>query len=153
MADRFSKNNILAILREKVQAKGFNLNPDKSKMSKVAVTIADLLDVLASSLSEILSQEEIRNATIKASSLKLGPSGLQNAIATKDMAVKFDITTDPQFFTWIETLHGILQAVYPEAGYGAPNTFAMALKTLIGAKPSSLTGKINEGSGSVKVTI
>jgi len=152
MAGEYDKATILAKLKEKVQAKGFDLNPDSSKMSKVSKSILDMLDVIADSMSVILSQEQIRTATLKANSLKIGPSGLQQPIATKTGTVKFDMTTDPKFFTWMETLHGILQGVYPEPGYGSPSTFAMALKTLLATKPTSLTGKITTGSGSVKVT-
>lgn len=152
MADQFDKSTIFAKFKEKAQAKGFNLSPDKSKMTKNVPVIQDLLEAIAEALAEILYKDESLPGTLKASSFKIGPSGLQKAVAYKDASVKADITTDSSFFTWMETLHSLLQAVYPEPGNGSPDVFAMTLKTLVGMKPSSLTAKITAGSGSVKVT-
>jgi hypothetical protein len=150
---QYDKNYILDKLKTKAQSKGFDINPDKSKMSKNVSTLLDMLDLFAETISEVLSQEEINPGTIKTSSLKIGPTGIQVPAAAKDMTVKFDITTDPTFFSWIEMFHGLLQAVYPLPGYGAPNTFAIALQSLLSMKPTSLTGKVVEGSGSVKISI
>jgi hypothetical protein len=153
MADQFSKETIFNKFKDKARAKGFELNPDRSKMSKNIPIMIDLLEAIAEALSDILYKDENLPGTIKAQSLKIGPSGLQKATAYKDGSVKADMTTDPTFFTWIETFHSLLQAVYPEPGNGAPDVFAMALKSLTGLKPSSITAKITNGSGSVKVSI
>jgi len=149
----YDKNNIFAVLQDKVSAKGFNLDPDKSKMAKNTPTTKDLLEAIAETLSEILSQDQSKEAVLEGSSFKIGPSGLQNPVSYKGATIKADMSTDPAFFTWFETLTGLLQAVYPEPGLGSPSVFATALKVLIGLKPTSLTGKITDGSGSVKVTI
>ncbi len=153
MADQFSKQTILNKLKEKVSAKGFNLEPSKDDMSKGMPVLLDFLDLLAETISDVFYIDQSKSGTIKADKIKLGPDGLQQPGAFKESEIKYNITTDPAFFTWIETFHGILQGVYPEAGYGAPNTFNTALKTLLSQKPSSLTGKITEGSKKVKVTI
>lgn len=149
----FSKEAILAVFAKKATAIGFNMNPDKSKMAQGVMTTADLMDIVSTSISELLSQEELRTATIRTTGIKIGPTGIQKPITNKDAQVKFDITTDPNFFAWLETFHGLLQAVYPEPGYGSPNVFATALKSLIAQKPTSLTGKIVEGTDKVKITI
>lgn len=152
MPDQFDKRTIFNKLKSKVQAKGFNLNVNRSDLPKGTATIEDLLEIIAESLSEALSQDQVKTGTIKAKDLKLGPTGLQLPMAYKNAKVKYDITTDPKFFAWLEAFHSLLQAVYPEAGYGAPNVFGTALKTLLALKPSSLTGRITEGSGKVKTT-
>jgi len=152
MPDQFDKSTILNKLKAKVQAKGFDLNPDKSKMAKGVPTILDMLDIIAESMADLIYSEQNKNGTFAASEMKIGPTGLQQPQAYKEATIKCDFTTDPKFFTWMETLHSLLRGVYPESGYGAPNTFAMALKTLLAQKPSSLTGKITKGSSKVKVT-
>jgi hypothetical protein len=151
MADQYSKSTIFGKFKEKAKAKGFDLSPDRSKMSKVCPTNQDLLEAIAEAMTDILNNGNLPG-TLKASSLKIGPSGLQQPVAYKTATVKADIVSDSKFFTWMETLHGLLQAVYPEPGFGSPDTFAMALKTLLGMKPTSITAKITQGSGSVKVT-
>lgn len=158
MAGQYSKATIFAILQQKVAAKGFILPVQKGEGKGIAnttPTLVDMLEALAEALEAQLSKGSLP-ADLVANSFKIGPTGLQQDVATKatpgQTNVVFDITTDPKFFTWIETLHGILQGSYPEAGYGAPSTFALALKTLLSSKPTSLTGKITEGSSKVKVT-
>jgi hypothetical protein len=151
MADQFSKQVILDKLKAKVRAKGFELEPDRSKMAKGVVTILDMLDIIAESLADQLADES-KSGTLKAKEIKLGPTGLQQPGAFKEAEIKFDNTTDPKFFNWMEQLHAIIRGSYPEPGYGSPNKFANALKRLLAQKPSSLTGKITVGSKSVKVT-
>jgi hypothetical protein len=151
--DQFSKSNIFDKLKNKAKLKGFELAPDKSKMSKNVPTVQDLMEIVAEAISEILSQDETSSATLKAQSFKIGPTGLQKPVAYKDATVKADITTDSSFFTWIESFHSLLQVPYPEPGLGAPSVFAIALKTLIAMKPTSITAKITDGSGSVQITI
>jgi len=152
MADQFAKQTVLNKLKAKVQAKGFNLNPDKGDMAKGVTTILDLLDIIAETVADVFYTDQQKAGTIKASNLKIGPAGLQQPHAYKEAKVKFDATTDPKFFAWMETFHAILQGIYPEPGWGAPNVFGSAMKTLLSSKPSSLTGKIIEGSSKVKVT-
>lgn len=152
MGDQFDKSTILNKLKAKVSAKGFDLNVDKGDLAKGTATILDLLDIIAETMADILFTDQQKDGTIKASDIKIGPDGLQQPHAYKEATVKYDATTDPKFFTWLESLHAILQGVYPEPGYGSPNVFLTALKTLLAQKPSSLTGKITQGSGKVKVT-
>jgi len=152
MGDQFSKQTILNKLKAKVQAKGFNLNPE-GEMAKGTTTILDFLDIIAETIADVFYTDQQETGTIKANSLKIGPGGLQQPHAYKEAKIKFDTTTDPKFFVWLESFHSILQGIYPEAGYGAPNAFGIAMKTLLSLKPSSLTGKIIEGSSKVKVTI
>jgi hypothetical protein len=152
MADQFAKQTILNKLKTKAQAKGFNLKPDTSKMSKNVPLLEDLLDLIAEALAEVLYQDQNLPGTIKANSLKIGPGGLQMPMAYKTGTIKCDATTDPKFFAWIETFHSILQGAYPEPGNGSPDIFATVMKALLPLKPTSLTGKITNGSGSVKVT-
>lgn len=151
MADQFDKETILAKFREKAQAKGFELHRDKSKMSNGYPAIEDLLDAVAEALADIFHNED-EPGVLKAQNFKIGPSGIQKPAAYKDGAVKADIVSDPAFFTWIETFHGLLQGVYPEPGNGAPDVFAMALKSLLAQKPTSITAKIIDGTDKVKVT-
>jgi hypothetical protein len=153
MADQFAKATILNKLKAKVQAKGFNLNPDKSDMAKNVPVLLDILDIIAETVADVFYTDQDKDGTVKANTFKLGPDGAQQPHAYKEAKVKFDSVTDPKFFTWMETFHSLLQGVYPEAGYGAPNTFGSTLKTLLSQKPTSLTGKIIEGSKKVKVTI
>jgi hypothetical protein len=157
MAGQYSKEVILAKLREKVVAKGFSLQPQgDTQLPAGTPTIDDALQVIAESLAEILEKGTLP-AKLQSSSFKIGPQGIQQPVATKAMPgmnnVKFDMTTDPTFFTWAETFHGLLQAVYPEPGNGSPNVFATALKALLALKPTSLNGKIISGSATTKVTI
>lgn len=153
MADQFDANTIKEKLREKVAAIGFELNPDRSEMSRDVVTIDDMLDILGEALGDILYNDEDLTATIRASNIKLGPAGEQRNAGYKDALVKFDATTDPQFFTWVEALHTIIQGSYTEPGNGSPDVFAIAMKALLSNKPSSITGKIIQFSSTVKVTI
>lgn len=152
MADQFSKATILNKLKEKVSAKGFNLEPAKDDMAKGVPVLLDFLDLLAETISDVFYSDQDKAGTIKANKVKLGPAGLQMPSSYKEASIKYDITTDPKFFAWMETFHSILQGVYPEPGQGAPNVFNTALKVLLSQKPTSLTGKITEGSGTVKVT-
>lgn len=150
--DQFDKNTFLNKFKEKATARGFELNPDKGEMSKGVPTLLDLLEGIAEAMDDIIVNDQDKAGTIKAKSLKIGPSGLQQPAAYKEAKVKSDIVTDPQFWAWMETFHTILQGVYPEPGFGSPDVFATAMKVLLSQKPSSITGKIIEGSGSVKVT-
>jgi hypothetical protein len=152
MADQFDKATILNKLKAKVQAKGFDLNPDKSKMSNNVPTILDMLDIIAESVADLVFVDQNKDGTITAKEVKIGPDGLQQPHAYKNAKIKFDATTDPKFFAWMEALHAVIRGVYPEPGSGAPDTFARALKVLLSKKPKSLTGKIIEGSKKVKVT-
>jgi len=152
MPDQYDKSSFFNKFKQKAQAKGFELNPDKGKMSKNVPTLLDLLEAIAEALDEIIIKDQDKPGTIKAKNLKLGPTGLQQPAAYKEAKIKSDFTTDPKFWTWMESLHSILQGVYPEPGNGSPDVFATAMKILLSQKPSSLTGKITEGSSKVKVT-
>lgn len=152
MADQFSKKTILDKLRQKCTSKGFQLTPGPGDLPKNFPSLADTLELLAEAIAEVLNIDQNLSATLKAKDLKIGPSGLQQPAAYKTAEVKFDATTDPKFFTWIETFHSVLQGVYPEPGWGSPDVFATALKSLLASKPTSLTGKISKGSGKIKVT-
>jgi len=150
--DQFDKSSFLNKFKQKARAKGFELNPDKDKMAKNCPTILDLLDAIAEALDEIIVQDQDKPGTIRTKNLKLGPSGLQQPAAFKEAKVKSDYTTDPKFWTWMESFHAILRGVYPEPGNGSPDVFASAMKSLLAQKPSSITGKIIEGSSKVKIT-
>lgn len=152
MPDQFDKRTILTKLQEKFQAKGFILEPDRSKLPAGTPTMGDMLDAMAEALAEIISTDELSKGTIKASEIKLGPSGLQQPAAFKTSDIKSDITSDPKFWAWMEIFKGLLQASYPEPGMGAPNVFATALKALLAAWPSEMKGKVVSGSATVKVT-
>jgi hypothetical protein len=152
MPDQFSKSTILTKFKQKAISKGFNLTPDTSEMSKGVPLLVDLLEIIAETIEEIIVTDQSLPGTIKASSLKIGPTGLQQPVAYKEATIKSDIVTDPKFWAWMEAFHAVLQGAYPEPGYGSPNVFATALKLLLSQKPSSITGKITKGSGSVKVT-
>lgn len=152
MPDQFDKNTILGKFKQKAAAKGFDLNVKKADLPKNTPTILDLLTAIAEALDEIIVKDQTKSGTIKAKNLKLGPTGLQQPAAYKTAKVKSDFVTDPKFWTWMETFHSILQGVYPEPGNGSPDIFATTLKLLLSQKPSSITGKITDGSGSVKVT-
>ena len=152
MPDQFSKGTILTKLQEKVSAKGFILEPDRSKLPDGTPTMGDLLEAIAEAFAELISTDEAVKGTIKASEIKLGPSGLQQPAAFKTSDIKSDITSDPKFWAWMQTFKGMLQASYPEPGLGAPNVFATALKALLATWPSEMKGKVTSGSGTVKVT-
>jgi hypothetical protein len=152
MADQFQKDTFFNKFKEKASAKGFELFPNRSDMANGVPLMVDLLEAMSEALDDIFYNDQNLPGSIKASSLKLGPDGLQQPAAYKEATVKSDATTDPQFWAWMETFHGLLQAVYPEPGFGAPDTFALALKALLAQKPSSITAKITQGSGTVKVT-
>jgi len=152
MPDQFDKDTFLNKFKQKATSKGFDLNVNKDDLAKGTPTILDLLEAIAEALDEIIVKDQQKTGTIKAKSLKIGPAGLQQPAAYKEAKVKSDFVTDPKFWTWIESFHGILQGVYPEPGNGSPDVFATAMKLLLSQKPSSITGKIIEGSKSVKVT-
>jgi hypothetical protein len=152
MPDQFDKDSFLNKFKQKAQAKGFELKPDKSKMAKDVPTLLDLLDAIAEALDEIIVKDQDKPGTIKAKSLKIGPSGQQQPAAYKEAKVKSDATTDRKFWSWMEAFHAKLRGVYPEPGKGAPNVFANSMKSLLAKKPKSITGKIIEGSKKVKVT-
>lgn len=159
MPGQYSKTTIENAIRARVLAKGFNLNVQKGEGKGIAnttPTISDMISVIADSLSTILTQGT-QSAKLVAKDFAIGPPGLQQPVATQAIPgqnnVVFDMTTDPAFFTWIETMHSLLQASYPEPGYGAPDVFATALKSLLSLKPSSLNGKITSGSSTIKVTV
>jgi len=152
MPDQFGKDTFLTKFKQKATAKGFDLNPDKSEMSKNVPVLLDLLEAIAEALDEIIFKDQDKPGTIKAKTLKIGPAGLRQPAAYKEAKVKSDFVTDPKFWTWMESFHGVLQGVYPEPGNGSPDVFATALKVLLSQKPSSITGKIIEGSKKVKVT-
>lgn len=153
MADQFDKKIVFTKLKQKAITNGFNLTPNSAELPKGTVITTDLLEVIAETISEIFKDDQTLRGTIKASSLKLGPTGLQQAMAYKNAKVKFDATTDPKFFIWLETFHSLIQAVYPEPGFGAPNVFNTALKALLASKPTSITARITDGSSKVKITI
>ncbi len=153
MAQAYDKSNIDSILTQHSSSNKFNTSPDRSKLSKNVPTLVELVSVVAETFSELLSQEQIRTATINTQGIKIGPSGQQKPSAYKDGTVTFDATTDPKFFAWVEAFHAFLDGVYPEPGSGSPNVFATAWKGLVGQKPTSLTGKIVSGSQNVKITI
>jgi len=148
----FDKSTILAKLREKASAKGFNLNPDRGQMSKGVPTIVELLDSAAEAISDIL-HEQSTTGTMVANNFRIGPAGLQKPVAYKDGIVRSDATTDPKFWSWMEAFHAFLVSVYPEPGNGSPDVFNNTLKGLISQKPTSLTAKIITGSGSVRISI
>ena len=152
MPDQFSKDTFLTKFKDKAAAKGFELNPDKDEMSKNVPVLLDLLEAIAEALDEIIFKDQDKTGTIKAKTLKIGPAGLQQPAAYKEAKVKSDFVTDAKFWTWMESFHSVLQGVYPEPGRGAPDVFATAMKVLLSQKPSSITGKIIEGSKKVKVT-
>jgi hypothetical protein len=159
MPGQYSKSTIQNAIKARVLAKGFNLNVQKGEgkgISNTTPTISDIIDVVSDSLSTILSQGTF-SANLVAKDFAIGPPGLQQPVATKAIPgqnnVVFDMTTDPTFFTWIETLHSLLQASYPEPGYGAPDVFATALKSLLSLKPTSINGKITSGSSTIKVSV
>lgn len=158
MGKQYDKNTFVAEFQQKVSAKGFVWKVQKGEGKGIAnttPTMLDLMEAIAEALSDILGAGNLP-ADLVAASFKIGPSGLQQPVATKAPPgatnVKADITTDPKFFTWVETLHSLLQASYPEPGNGAPNVFATALKTLISLKPTEIKAKITDGSSKVKVT-
>jgi hypothetical protein len=152
MPDNFDKSSFLNRFKQKARAKGFELEPDRSKMAKNIPTLLDLLDAIAEALDELIMKDEDKPGTVKAKNLKIGPSGLQQPAAYKEAAVRSDFATDPRFWTWMESLHAIIRGVYPEPGNGSPDVFATAMKVLLAQKPSSITGKIIEGSETVKIT-
>ncbi len=121
-------------------------------MSKNVPTILEILDAVAGAMSDILHDQD-STATLTAQNFKIGPSGLQKPAAYKDGTVKSDATTDPNFWAWMEAFHGFLDGVYPEPGNGSPDVFATALKSLVGQKPTSITAKIIDGSGSINISI
>ena len=149
MADQFSKTTILDKLKQKCVAKGFELNP--KELPKGCPSLIDTLNLFAEAIAEVIQQEQSLSGTIKAKDLKIGPSGMQQPAAYKTAKIKFDATTDPKFFTWMETLHSLIQIPWPQPN-GAPDTFATGLRALLAQKPTSLTGKIIDGSKKIKVT-
>src|SRR5271157_5910991 len=98
MADQFDKATVLAKLREKASAKGFNLSPDRGQMSKGVPTIVELLDSAAEAISDIL-HEQSTTGTMVANNFRIGPAGLQKPVAYKDGIVRSDATTDPKFWS------------------------------------------------------
>lgn len=152
MSDQFGKSTFTTKFKQKAVAKGFNMSVDKSELPPNTPVIQDLLEAIAEALDEIFVKDETLAGTIKAKSLKLGPTGLQQDVAYKGATVKSDASTDPKFWTWMETFHSLLKISYPEPGSGTPNVFAIALKALLAFKPKSLSAKITDGSSSVKVT-
>lgn len=152
MPDQFDENSFTTKFKQKAAAKGFNMSVDRSELPPNTPVIQDLLEAIAEALDEIFIKDESLAGTIKAKSLKLGPTGLQQDVAYKGATVKSDASTDPKFWTWMETLHSLLKVPYPEPGNGAPNVFAIALKALLALKPKNLSAKITDGSSSVKVT-
>ena len=152
MADQFAKKTFFDKFKNKARTKGFNLNIDKSKVPQNFPSTLDLLEIVAETLEEVLHKDQSLSGTIKAKDLKIGPSGMQQPVAYKTAKVKADATTDPKFFTWMETFHSLIQVPYPEPGFGAPNVFATALRALSAQKPTSITAKIIDGSKKVKIT-
>jgi hypothetical protein len=159
MAKQYDKDTILNALKLRVAQKGFKLNVKKGDgegIHSTTPTTIDLLEGIAEATSDILTKGT-NSAEIIANDFSIGSPGIQQDVATvafgAETNVVFDMTTDPQFFTWIETFHSLLNAVYPEPGSGAPDVFATALKSLVGLKPTALNGKITKGSSKVKVTI
>lgn len=154
MPDQFDKRTILAKLQEKVSAKGFVLEPDRSKLPEGTPTMGDMLDAIAEALAELISTDENVKGTIKASEIKLGPSGVQKPVAFKDADIKSNIVNEAKFWAWMEAFKSVLQVpTIPEGGNGSPSSFHAALKgALMSTWPSEIKGKIVSGSGTVKVT-
>lgn len=157
MSKQYSKKTLLEEFENKVEAKGFELNVKKGDgIARDTPTLIDFMEAMAEALSEILEDGD-KDANLVASSFKIGPAGMQQPAAHKaspgQTNVVADITTDPQFFTWIETFHSLLQGVYPEPGNGSPNVFATALKALVSLKPTEIKAKITEGSDKVKISV
>jgi hypothetical protein len=156
MPNQYSKDLFKATFSKYALQKGFKMPPEgDTDMPAGTPTMADLLEAIAEALQEIFEQGALP-AKLQAATFKIGPPGPQQPVATKAMPgttnVKADMTTDPTFFGWIETFHSLLQASYPEPGYGSPDVFATALKTLLAQKPTSINAKITDGSTKVKVT-
>lgn len=158
MAKQYSKKTISDIFKQKAQAKGFQIRVTKGEgkgIANITPTLVDMIDAFAEGMEDILQSGD-KSADLVAKSFKIGPAGQQQPVATKagpgQTNVVADMTTDPGFFTWMETLHSLLQAPYPEPGNGSPSVFAIALKALISLKPTSIKAKISEGSSKVKVT-
>jgi hypothetical protein len=159
MAKQYDKDTIFNAMKLRVASKGFKLlikKGDGEGIHNTTPTTIDLLEGISEALSDILTKGT-NSAEIVAKDFKIGPPGIQQDVATvafgADTNVKADMTTDPKFFTWIETFHSLLGTVYPEPGNGSPNVFATALKTLVSLKPTALNAKITKGSSKVKVTI
>lgn len=158
MAEQYSKDTIFGTFQDKAKPKGFKLDVKKGEGEGIAnttPTLNDLLEAVAEGISDILTKGS-NSANLVAKDFKIGPSGQQQPVAVKatpgETNVEADMTTDTKFFTWIETFHSLLQASYPEPGNGSPNVFAIALKSLLSQKPTSIKAKITSGSGSIKVT-
>lgn len=158
MAKQYDKSTIFNALKLRVAQKGFSLNVQKGGDNRIAgttPTLIDMLEGIAEATAELLNSGTL-SAEFVANDYKIGPPGLQQPVATvvnpPETNVLFDVTTDPAFFTWMETFHSLLQTPYPEPGYGSPDVFAIALKALIPLKPTELKGKITKGSSKVKVT-
>lgn len=159
MPKQYDKKTFLEEFEKRITQKGFVWKVekgDKKGIAKTTPTLMDLMEAIAEALSEILSNGD-KPAKLVANSFKIGPSGQQLPVATKAPPgvnnVKADMTTDPSFFTWIETFHSLLQGTYPEPGQGSPSTFAIAMKSLISLKPKEIKAKIIEGSSKVSITI
>lgn len=159
MPKQYDKGTIFNIIKTKVAAKGIYLPVQKGGDNRIAnttPTTVDLLEGISEAISDILTAGT-NSAEIVAKDFKIGPPGLQQPVATvvnpPETNVIADMTTDPAFFTWMETFHSLLQTPYPEPGNGSPNVFAIALKALIPLKPTEIKARINSGSSKVKVTV
>ena len=159
MAKQYDKETIFNALKLRVAQKGFQLNVQKGGDNRIASstpTLVDMLKGIAEATAELLNSGNL-SAELIANDYKIGPPGLQQPVATvinpPQTNVIFDITTDPTFFTWLETFHSLLQASYPEPGNGSPSVFATALKTLVSIKPTEIKARIDSGSSKVKVTV
>jgi hypothetical protein len=154
MAELYSKDTIFATLKDKVTAKGFKLDWDRTKMSPETKGTVDLLEAVAEAMSDILMNMEDKPATLKASEFKIGPAGAQKAAAYKDGQAKSDMAVDSSFWSFIEAFFAIVTGPpIPEPGNGAPSMFQTALMAALAAvKPSSITAKIIDGTDKVKIT-
>ena len=159
MPKQYDKQTVFNTLKTKVTSKGINLQVQKGGDNRIAnttPTAVDLLEGISEAISDVLTAGT-NSAEIVAKDFKIGPPGLQQPVATKanppETNVIADMTTDPKFFTWLETFHSLLQTPYPEPGNGSPSVLATALKTLVSIKPTELKGRIVSGSSKIKITV
>jgi hypothetical protein len=154
MANLYDKDTIFTKLKDKISGKGFVLDPDKGKMAKETRYMVDLLEGIAEAMSDILTGMGDKVAVLNGSEFKIGPSGQQNAAAFKDGQVKSDITTDPDFWAFVEAFYTVLNTpTIPEPGNGSPSMFHTMMKaSMMSVKPSKIKSKIVEGSSKIKIT-
>lgn len=154
MAKMYDKDTIFNKLKDEADKKGFNINPDRKNMGNGTPTMVELLEVIAIVINDILSKDASKPAEIKATEVKLDAGGLLKGVARKEDEITIDITTDPNFMTFIEAFYSAIQAssAIPQPP-GAPNTLAVAFNAALAAvKPTKLKGKITTASDKVKTS-